>query len=51
MNYFFFILSEQQSMDMDIYVSRNKLVNYCDEEDVELLSKFSVELPGKIKLN
>jgi len=37
--------SEQKSMDMDIYVSRNKSAKYCDEDGVELLSKFSVEMP------
>jgi hypothetical protein len=35
---------------MDIYVSRNKSVKYCDEEGVELLGNFSVQMPGKLDL-
>ncbi|GES81263.1 hypothetical protein GLOIN_2v1470298 [Rhizophagus clarus] len=37
--------AEQKSMDMDIYVSRNSSVNYCNEEGVELLGNFSVLMP------
>ncbi|CAB5341299.1 unnamed protein product [Rhizophagus irregularis] len=36
---------EQKSMDMDIYVSRDKSAKYCDEPGVELLGNFSVHMP------
>ncbi|CAB4408748.1 unnamed protein product [Rhizophagus irregularis] len=36
---------EQKSMDMDIYVSREKSTKYCDEPGVELLGNFSVHMP------
>ncbi|RIA97905.1 hypothetical protein C1645_801499 [Glomus cerebriforme] len=36
--------ADQRSMDMDIYVSRNSSVKYCDEEGVELLGNFSVQM-------